>query len=48
MSWTTLKDYRTTNFLLNFIHSEFQGWYTRENTLLQLDHPEGNADRLNH
>lgn len=37
----TLKDYRASHFLLNFVRSQVQGWYTRENILQKAGHPDG-------
>lgn len=46
MATFTLKDYRATHFLMRFIRSHLQGWYTRENILLKASHPDGNKEKL--
>lgn len=42
----TLKDYRASHFLLNFVRSQLQGWYTRENILRKAGHPDGKESRV--
>jgi hypothetical protein len=39
MSDFSIKDYRASHILLNFINSRLQGWYTRENILRMASHP---------
>ena len=46
MTEYTLKDYRASHFLMSFIRSQTQGWYTRENILAKAGHPDGDSDKL--
>lgn len=42
-----LKDYRATHFLLRFLRSHLQAWYTRDTILDRVHHPAGNEkDRV--
>lgn len=41
-----LKDFRAAHFVMSFIRSHVQGWYTRENILSMADHPDADQERL--
>jgi len=42
----SLKDYRTTHQLMNFLRGQMQGWFARENLLFKAEHVDSHPDHL--